>query len=103
MLLRYLAFCKSVKGRLFNVGDYRRRHGLAGVGSSFFDPSNSEAQKAREHMASTVLEDLLLWMKEDEENRIAVLDATNTTVMRRKSIVDRVRAEDNVYVMVRYF
>eukprot|EP00968_Pinguiococcus_pyrenoidosus_P021024 scaffold2660_cov257-Pinguiococcus_pyrenoidosus.AAC.19 len=45
MILRYMSFCKGVKGKLFNVGDYRRRHGLAGVSSKFFDGGNEEAMK----------------------------------------------------------
>lgn len=98
MLLRYMAFCKGVKGRLFNVGDYRRKHGLGGVSSSFFDRTNAEALKAREHMAQAVLDELLEWLEEDEANAIGVFDATNTTVARRRMLVERCRSMRVIFV-----
>jgi signal recognition particle GTPase len=56
-LARYLNWA-GLKGKVFNIGMYRRV--LVGVDckSDFFDQSNEEAVKARENCANEALNDL---------------------------------------------
>ncbi|EOD05466.1 hypothetical protein EMIHUDRAFT_448668 [Emiliania huxleyi CCMP1516] len=87
--------------KLFNAGSRRRDQGLAGAASSFFDPSNSDAKQQRDQLAMETLDDLLAWLEAphacDETwsgCACGIFDATNTTVARRRAVIERcARAE----------
>ena len=58
--------------------------------ASFFDPQNQRAVKMREQVALDTLDELLDYILE-EGGSIGILDATNSTMERRKAIVDHIR------------
>ncbi|KAL5338823.1 6-phosphofructo-2-kinase-domain-containing protein [Aspergillus crustosus] len=58
--------------------------------ASFFDPNNEKALKLREQVALETLDELLDYIIEDGGS-VGILDATNSTLQRRKAIVDHIR------------
>ncbi|GIX96425.1 hypothetical protein CDAR_113981 [Caerostris darwini] len=84
-LTRYLNWI-GVITRVFNVGEYRRQATEAYKDHSFFDPNNKEAMAIRSKCALDALEDMCQWL--EKEGEVAVYDATNTTIERRKLIYD---------------
>lgn len=58
--------------------------------ANFFDPQNQRAVKLREQVALDTLDELLEYILE-EGGAVGILDATNSTMERRKAIVDHVR------------
>ncbi|KAL4868260.1 hypothetical protein BDV12DRAFT_105547 [Aspergillus spectabilis] len=58
--------------------------------ASFFDPKNQKALKLREQVALETLDELLDYIIEDGGS-VGILDATNSTLQRRKAIVDHIR------------
>ncbi|KAJ5836104.1 Bifunctional 6-phosphofructo-2-kinase/fructose-2 6-bisphosphate 2-phosphatase [Penicillium robsamsonii] len=58
--------------------------------ANFFDPQNQRAVKMREQVALDTLDELLDYILE-EGGSIGILDATNSTMERRKAIVDHIR------------
>lgn len=58
--------------------------------ASFFDPENQLAVKLREQVALDTLDELLDYILE-EGGSVGILDATNSTMERRKAIVDHIR------------
>uniref|UniRef100_K3WPZ1 6-phosphofructo-2-kinase domain-containing protein n=1 Tax=Globisporangium ultimum (strain ATCC 200006 / CBS 805.95 / DAOM BR144) TaxID=431595 RepID=K3WPZ1_GLOUD len=83
--------------KMFNVGNYRRKIGKAGEDAQFFSAENQDAKKLREDLAMEVLDELIDWL--ENEGHVAVFDATNTTKIRRESILNKVRAHHNIRVM----
>lgn len=77
MLCRYLRW-SEIGAKVFNVGDYRRKLGLAGVDKNFFDAGNADAAKTREQMAAAVLDEAYDWLSAatDGDPRVAFFDAT---------------------------
>ena len=71
--------------KIFNVGEYRRSILGGFQDSDFFNPNNQEAFIQRESIAQDLLKQLIIWIS-DDNNRIAIFDATNTTINRRKNI-----------------
>lgn len=59
--------------------------------ATFFDPQNQRAVKMREQVALETLDELLNYIME-EGGSVGILDATNSTMERRKAIVDHIRA-----------
>lgn len=59
--------------------------------ANFFDPKNQRAVKLREQVALDTLDELLIYILE-EGGSVGILDATNSTMERRKAIVDHIRA-----------
>lgn len=59
--------------------------------ANFFDPKNQRALKLREQVALDTLDELLRYILE-EGGSVGILDATNSTMERRKAIVDHIRA-----------
>lgn len=59
--------------------------------ANFFDPKNQRAVKMREQVALDTLDELLKYIVEDGGS-VGILDATNSTMERRKAIVDHIRA-----------
>ena len=59
--------------------------------ASFFDPNNEKAATIREQVAMETLDDLLDFVL-DQGGSVGIFDATNSTLERRKAIVDKVRS-----------
>lgn len=110
MLIRYLRW-SGFETEVFNVGSYRREIGLVSADSSFFDNSNKSAQKVREEMAMMVQETMYTWLHETttaldsvtgeshfDKRRVAIFDATNTTINRRQALADKAK-EQNVFLL----
>lgn len=49
--------------------------------ANFFDPNNKDLSRIRDEIALSVLEQLIDWLKEG--GRVAIHDATNSTIARR--------------------
>ncbi|KAK9475051.1 6-phosphofructo-2-kinase-domain-containing protein [Dipodascopsis tothii] len=62
--------------------------------ASFFEPDNVETAALREHWALQTLDELLDWVLK-ENGSIGILDATNSTVRRRLSVLNRVNDRSN--------
>jgi 6-phosphofructo-2-kinase len=58
--------------------------------ADFFDPANREAALIREQCASETLDDLLDYILYGSGS-VGILDATNSTVSRRKMVMERIR------------
>jgi 6-phosphofructo-2-kinase len=58
--------------------------------ASFFDPDNAKAAHLREEVAMATLDELLDYIL-DEGGSVGIFDATNSTLERRKHIMQRVR------------
>lgn len=58
--------------------------------AAFFDPQNKKASQIREQVARETLDDLLDYILY-ENGSIGILDATNSTLARRKMIMDHIR------------
>jgi len=86
--------------KVFNVGKYRREAvdpGQSGR-SDFFDSANTSAMAAREAAAASALQDALRFL--DGGGKFAILDATNSTLARRKFVLDMVRESERPYNVV---
>ncbi|PSN67868.1 bifunctional 6-phosphofructo-2-kinase/fructose-2,6-bisphosphate 2-phosphatase [Corynespora cassiicola Philippines] len=57
--------------------------------ASFFDPENKKAAQIREQCAMETLDELLEWIL--TSGSVGIFDATNSTLARRKQIMERVR------------
>lgn len=58
--------------------------------ANFFDPNNARAAQIREEVAMATLDDLLDYIL-DQGGSVGIFDATNSTLDRRKLIMERVR------------
>ncbi|KAK4580409.1 6-phosphofructo-2-kinase [Recurvomyces mirabilis] len=58
--------------------------------SAFFDPENKRASQIREQVARETLDELLDYIL-NQGGSVGILDATNSTVERRKMVMDRIR------------
>ncbi|KAE9978774.1 hypothetical protein BLS_000329 [Venturia inaequalis] len=58
--------------------------------ADFFDPNNRAAALIREQCAEETLDDLLHYILE-ENGSVGILDATNSTLSRRKMVMERIR------------
>lgn len=63
---------------------------MNGQTGDFFSPDNEDSFKLREKWAMDTLEDLLDYVLE-ENGSVGILDATNTTVARRRKVLDRIK------------
>ncbi|KAI8071279.1 6-phosphofructo-2-kinase-domain-containing protein [Gongronella butleri] len=100
-LRRYLNWLQY-ETKVFNVGNTRRVHKEANVDqdAKFFDPDNQEMKKVRDDIAMDVLEHLIEWLKNGTYSRVAIHDATNSTVSRRKLLIDRLRTEPKIKLLL---
>ncbi|KAG5185983.1 6-phosphofructo-2-kinase-domain-containing protein [Tribonema minus] len=94
MLIRYLSWI-GFPTKVFNIGDYRRRLGYGGVDKSFFEKDNSEGMRIREKMVEVVQDEMYHWLQADDEAKVAIFDATNTTKARRRALTQRAAEEKN--------
>jgi 6-phosphofructo-2-kinase len=82
-LKRYLNWLQY-KTEVFNVGNMRRVCEVSGPydqSANFFDPNNRDMKRVRDEIALSVLETLIDWLREG--GRVAIHDATNSTLDRR--------------------
>lgn len=100
MIIRYLSW-SGFECRLFNVGSHRRRIGLSGADSSFYDDKNDQGRQMRQEMALAVQNDMYQWLHEStSKRRVAFFDATNTTEERRRALAQRARAESTFLLFI---
>ncbi|XP_042224358.1 6-phosphofructo-2-kinase/fructose-2,6-bisphosphatase-like isoform X2 [Homarus americanus] len=90
-LTRYLNWI-GIKTKVFNLGEYRRRVTQKYKNHNFFRSDNEEAMALRQRCAMDALEDVCEWL-DNEGGEVAVFDATNTTMVRRKLIYEKVVVE----------
>ncbi|KAJ3291588.1 hypothetical protein HK104_005958 [Borealophlyctis nickersoniae] len=63
--------------------------------AKFFDPQNEEAKALRERLALDTLDEAIMWLNHGG-GKVAIHDATNSTIARRKALLDRVSRERNI-------
>lgn len=73
-------------------------HGAAGSAkmdqsAKFFDPKNETASKLREQVALDTLDELLDYLLH-QGGAVGILDATNSTIHRRKLLVEHIKAKE---------
>jgi len=78
--------------KAFNAGNLRRAQGMAGASADFFGNDKS-AKAMREQLATDCMEETIAWLNSQNSACVAIFDATNTTKMRRKKIVEKCAAE----------
>lgn len=72
----------GLRTKVFNVGTRRRlAPGSEHHDAKFFDPLNQDAREQRNQFALEVMQEMLGWLR--REGKIAIHDATNSTVERR--------------------
>mmetsp|Transcript_134676 Transcript_134676/g.430193 ORF Transcript_134676/g.430193 Transcript_134676/m.430193 type:complete len:576 (+) Transcript_134676:68-1795(+) len=91
---------RGLPTRVFNVGKYRREAVAPQESgrSNFFDAENKAALAAREAAALAALDDALAFLSRG--GKVAILDATNSTMARRKLIADQVLAYGKPFAVV---
>ncbi|KAL8952369.1 MAG: hypothetical protein Q9222_001705 [Ikaeria aurantiellina] len=72
------------------VGGDDTRNDQVDHSANFFDPDNTEAAELREQLAMETLEELLYFLL-DQNGSVGIFDATNSTLERRKSIMNKIR------------
>lgn len=75
------------------MGNYRRKLHGAHLPHTFFDPHNSLGEQQRREAAAAALEDMIRWFNEDQ-GIVAIYDATNSTMARRRWLCDKLGKED---------
>ncbi|KAH0544809.1 hypothetical protein FGG08_001038 [Glutinoglossum americanum] len=88
--MRYLRWL-SIEARTFNVGSYRRANTPTPT-ADFFDTKNPEGERLRRAAAEAAVDDMIKWFSTGK-GVIAILDATNSTKVRRRWIYDRCTTE----------
>ncbi|KAI9016568.1 6-phosphofructo-2-kinase-domain-containing protein [Phycomyces nitens] len=86
---------------VFNVGNLRRVNEASqqhDQSANFFDPDNKDMKRIRDDLAIQVLDQMIDWLKQG--GRVGVHDATNSTVERRKLLIDRLRQEPEIKVLI---
>lgn len=97
-LIRYLKWT-GFQCKVFNVGSYRRKIGLASADSSFFEAGNQDSKRIRDEMAMAVQSEMYEWLHTaSTDGRVAIFDATNTTKDRRAALAAKA-AEENVFLL----
>lgn len=69
------------------------KEGLEDQSASFFNPKNESAAKVRDQLALNTLDELLDYLLR-QGGSVGILDATNSTISRRKLIVDHIKARE---------
>ncbi|KAI8993698.1 6-phosphofructo-2-kinase-domain-containing protein [Pilobolus umbonatus] len=98
-LRRYLNWLQY-ETKVFNVGNLRRVCEVPAQdqSASFFDPNNQDMKQIRDEIALSVLEQLIDWLKQG--GRVAIHDATNSTIERRQLLIDRLEREPEIRVLL---
>lgn len=68
--------------------------GLKSHDATFFDGTNVEAKTVREQLAIDTLDEIVGWLRTG--GKVAIHDATNSTVARRKALMQRVEKEHGI-------
>uniref|UniRef100_A0A7S0AHA0 6-phosphofructo-2-kinase domain-containing protein n=1 Tax=Pyrodinium bahamense TaxID=73915 RepID=A0A7S0AHA0_9DINO len=89
----------GTKAQIFNVGEHRRTAETAVQDASYFDPNDAERQKSRDKLAFETLDRLLDWL-DGQTLAVAIFDATNSTVKRRRRVFDHIRQHNASYGVV---
>lgn len=106
-LARYLNFFHGARTKVFNVGEYRRKH-VKEANSEFFNHKNDKNKRLRAKFAKMAMDDLKHFLFEDhaqqemlressfcskgvDSGKVAFFDATNTTKTRREWIYQELR------------
>jgi broad specificity phosphatase PhoE/predicted kinase len=89
-ICRFLSFFHDIPAQIFNVGDYRRQLCGAQLPSTFYDPTNAAAFRARLVACNAALADMMDYLRQDGV-RVAVFDATNSTRERRAHILETLK------------
>lgn len=97
LVIRYLQWT-SVKAEIFNVGKYRRDT-TPHPDAKFFDASNLEGEKARKAAAEAAVADMINWLR-NSNNKVAILDATNSTKSRRRWIFEKLEEAQVAHLYV---
>lgn len=90
-MVRYLAWL-SIPAKCFNVGSYRR-HDTPQPTAEFFSEGNTEGERLRHAAAEAAVKDLVKWF-DDKEGVVAILDATNSTKVRRRWVAEHCEANN---------
>lgn len=92
-LIRHLRL-SGMRAQGFNAGQARRKAGGAGLNATFFSADNKDAKAERERLAMECTDMMLEWLLEGPggQSSVAILDATNTTVARRRAVLERCQA-----------
>ncbi|ORX43173.1 bifunctional 6-phosphofructo-2-kinase/fructose-2,6-bisphosphate 2-phosphatase [Hesseltinella vesiculosa] len=100
-LRRYLNWLQY-ETKVFNVGNTRRTQKASPSDQSakFFDPDNNEMKKIRDDIAMDVLEHLIEWLKKGKQSRVAIHDATNSTISRRQLLIERLSNEPKIKILL---
>lgn len=77
----------NINTKIFNVGNFRRLK-YKYNDSTFFDNNIKENKNIRDELAKELYEELLKWINQ-ENNSIAIFDATNTSIERRKLLFNK--------------
>ena len=85
-VVRYLRWL-SISAKTFNVGTYRRLD-TPQPSADFFDTENTEGERLRHAAAEAAVSDMIKWF-ENGEGTVAVFDATNSTLKRRRWVKER--------------
>lgn len=86
-IVRFLKW-QNVVAKVFNVGKYRRNDNPH-PGANFFDTNNKDGERARKAAAEAAVADMLEWFN-DTNNKVGILDATNSTKERRSWIYEKI-------------
>lgn len=85
---RYLQWL-SIPAKTFNVGNYRRNDAPQPT-ADFFSTSNPQGEAKRRAAAQAAVADMLAWFRAG--GVIGILDATNSTVERRRWVLETCQA-----------
>eukprot|EP01134_Creolimax_fragrantissima_P007836 CFRG7836T1 len=98
-LARYLRWM-GYDTEVFNVGNLRRERKAEAQEHSakFFDPNNANAKNQRDTLALDVLDHAVRWLQH-ENGQVAIHDATNSNIARRRMVYEKAKANDNVQVI----
>lgn len=76
-----------------HVTDPDQPHEKIDQSAKFFDPKNEAAAKLREQVALETLDEVLDYLLH-RGGAVGILDATNSTIQRRKLLVDHIRSRE---------
>lgn len=68
--------------------------------AGFFNPDNLQARKFREQIAMDTLEESLDYLLNERRSSVAIFDATNSTIERRRRIITRVQERGGLNLQV---
>lgn len=102
-LSQYLRFFHGARTQVFNVGSYRRRMMTKKADAQFFDQHDAQSEALRKSFARAALKDMIDFLFQEDNvsyleqrgfdsGRVAIYDATNTTMQRREWLREQLDA-----------